>query len=74
MPIEQLSDIQFDEIAFEKLVLPPIKKRMISAFVRNAGGAFTGYLPPPPPPLYPPFLHSLSSPSSLSFCETRENY
>jgi hypothetical protein len=62
MPVEHLKDIQFDEVAFEKLVLPPTKKRMISAFVKNAGGAFTGIVSRPhlssPISVYSPFSQS----------------
>lgn len=39
--MDLLENITFNEKAFEHLVLPGAKKRMLTSFVDNAGGAFT---------------------------------
>eukprot|EP00567_Pseudictyota_dubia_P001989 CAMPEP_0197468342 /NCGR_PEP_ID=MMETSP1175-20131217/66030_1 /TAXON_ID=1003142 /ORGANISM="Triceratium dubium, Strain CCMP147" /LENGTH=1056 /DNA_ID=CAMNT_0043004439 /DNA_START=70 /DNA_END=3241 /DNA_ORIENTATION=+ len=39
--VDGLSDIDFNDSAFDRLVLPPARKRMIKALVRHSSGAFS---------------------------------
>ncbi len=41
IPVSQLNEINFDDTAFDKLVLPAEKKKLISALVKFQDRAFT---------------------------------